>query len=300
MRLSEGRLFQIIYYLLDKGHTTASELAQRFEVSVRTIYRDVDALSAAGIPVCAEPGRNGGIHFLDGFTLEKVALSDHEKQEILTALQSLATVGPQSEHSVLQKISALFDVHTDSWLEVDFSRWGHAEQDQQKFVLLKNAIVHHKLLFLQYVGSNGSCVGRKIKPLKLLYKSGAWYVKAFCMKRQDFRIFKVNRMLDVQILEEMFAPISFPKVEQQRVECNCKLTLRFLAHAAYRVYDEFTADQIKQQPNGDLLVRAEMPEDAWLLGYLLSFETQVDILEPLYLRQKLKERAREIYEKNKC
>lgn len=297
--MQESRLFQIVYYLLHKGHATAPELAQRFEVSVRTIYRDVDALSAAGIPIYTEPGRNGGIHFLDGFVLEKVALSKQEKEEVLTALQSLAAIGQQSEHTVLQKLSALFDVQADSWLEVDFSRWGNAEQDRRKYGILKNAIMHHTLLLITYVGSNGSCVQRKIKPLKLLYKSSAWYVRAYCMLKEDFRVFKVNRMLAVQALEETFLPLSFPEESQQYLGSCCRLKLRFSAPVAYRVYDEFTAEQILQQDNGDLLVDAQLPEDSWLIGYLLSFGVQVDILEPLYLRQQVAKCAREIYEKNK-
>lgn len=294
--LQESRLFQIIYYLLDKGHATAPELAQQFEVSVRTIYRDINALSAAGVPIYTETGRNGGIHVLDGFVLEKVALSDQEKQEILTALQSLSAVNQHSGHNVLQKLSALFDLHTDSWLEVDFSCWGNDTQDQQKFAVLKNAMIYHHLLAITYVGSNGSWTSRKIKPLKLLYKSGAWYVKAYCMEKQDFRVFKINRIIEVQCLEETFLPLVYPEQEKTCVMCQCKFILRFTAQVAYRVYDEFAATQIERQQSGDLLVHAELPKDEWLLGYFLSYGAQVEILEPVSFRKIMAERAREIYE----
>lgn len=120
----KSRLFKIVYHLLDKGHATAPELAAKFEVSVRTIYRDVDALSGAGIPIYAESGRKGGIYLLDSFVLDKAVLSKEEKQEILTALQSLSIFGNSSENDVLPKLTALFNMDTENWFEADFSRWG--------------------------------------------------------------------------------------------------------------------------------------------------------------------------------
>lgn len=105
--MKEGRLFQILYYLLEKGHATAPELAARFEVSNRTIYRDIDALSASGIPIYAEKGRNGGIFLLHDHVLERAVFSDAEKQTLLEALQNLAAVGGAGDE-VIKKLSALF------------------------------------------------------------------------------------------------------------------------------------------------------------------------------------------------
>ncbi len=122
--MQESRLFKIVYHLLDQGQATAPELAEKFEVSVRTIYRDMDALSAAGIPIYAESGRYGGIYLMSGFVLDRVVLSEKEKQEILTALQSLNVTKNTSGSQTLQKLSAMFQLHTEDWLEVDFSRWG--------------------------------------------------------------------------------------------------------------------------------------------------------------------------------
>ena len=106
--MQESRLFKIVYHLLDKGQVTAPELAEKFEVSVRTIYRDIDALSGAGIPVYAEAGRNGGIHLMSDFVLDKAVLSEEEKQEILTALQSINFTNNIGINQILQKLSAIF------------------------------------------------------------------------------------------------------------------------------------------------------------------------------------------------
>ncbi len=296
--LRESRLFKIIYHLLDKGCATAPELAKKLEVSVRTIYRDIDALSGAGIPVYAEAGRNGGIYLLDDFVLNRVVLSEQEKQQILTALQSLAAVGNVYEENILEKLSALFRVHSDNWFEVDFSRWGDTERDNEKFELLKSAVVHCKCARITYANSYEEIGERTIQPLKLSYKGQAWYLKAYCMEKQDYRIFKLTRILDLEILDETFLPRSFPEKEILPSQYN-QITLQFSKEVAYRVYDEFNIEQIKQQENGDLLVSARLPEDNWFVGFLLSFGTRVEVIEPAYLREVLAEQALMIYEKNK-
>ena len=142
--MSDSRLFKILYYLLDKGHATAPELAAKFEVSPRTIYRDVEALSSAGIPIYVETGRNGGIYLLQDFILDRAILSEKEKHEVLTAIQSILATGYIDGKEILTKLSALFNVNTRNWLEVDFSRWGKYALDNSKFEILKTAVIQCK------------------------------------------------------------------------------------------------------------------------------------------------------------
>lgn len=299
--MQESRLFKIVYHLLNKGQATAPELAKKFEVSVRTIYRDIDALSGAGIPVYAETGRNGGIHLMDGFVLDKAVLSKEEKEEILTAVQSLNITQSIGRSDTLQKLSALFKFSSEDWLELDFSRWGNEGNDNEKFELLKSAVIHRKQVKLLYAGSYKAASERVVQPLKLVYKTKTWYLKAFCMERQDYRIFKLNRILDLEVLREGFLYHSYPEenlAEQDRDKYN-QIVLRFPREMAYRVYDEFDAAQVERQENGDFIVFVSMPEDGWLIGFLLSFGTKVDVVEPVYLKDLLAEHARLIYEKNK-
>ncbi len=298
--MQESRLFKILYHLLDKGQATAPELAEKFEVSVRTIYRDIDALSGAGIPVYTEAGRNGGIHLMNDFVLDKVLLSAEDKQEILTSLQSMNVTQSINNQDTLSKLLAIFDVSLENWLEVDFSRWGNNESDNHKFKILKSAIINRKIVRITYVSSYAEISQREIHPLKLMYRSRAWYLKAYCTEKKDFRLFKLTRILDCELMDEEFSACVFPEQSdpppQQQYHT---IKLRFSKEAAYRVYDEFDQTQVQQQENGDLLVSAEMPEDAWLIGFLLSFGTQVDILSPIYLKDFLAEQAKLIYEKNK-
>ncbi len=297
--MQESRLFKILYHLLDKGQATAPELAERFEVSVRTIYRDIDALSGAGIPVYTEAGRNGGIHLLNDFVLDKAVLSEAEKQEILAALQSIHITRNMDGSRTLQKLSALFQLHSENWLEVDFSRWGNPGYDNETFELLKSAVIRHRNVKLRYAGSYEEIRERTVQPYKLVYKAKAWYLQAFCTEKQDWRIFKLNRILELKALEEGFSLLNPPGPIETFEGEYPKVTLRFPKEMSYRVYDEFDKAQIQRQENGDLIVSANMPEDPWLIGFLLSFGTRVDILSPAHLKEAVAEQAKLIYEKNR-
>ena len=297
--MSDNRLFKMLYYLLDKERATAPELAAEFEVSTRTIYRDVEALSSAGIPIYAEPGRNGGVYLLQDFILDRAILSENEKQEILTAIQSIFATGYTGEKELLTKLSAIFNVNTGNWLEVDFSRWGKRIYDNSKFEILKTAVIQCREVKIVYENSNSRRSTRIVQPLKISYKSKEWYLKAFCMKKQGFRIFKLNRILELELLENTFVPRPYPEEKNNLQQTYPQIVLLFSEAIAYRVYDEFDESEIEYQKNGDLIVCAEMPVDTWLVGYLLSFGAQVEIIEPTYLKRILAAQAQEIYEKNK-
>ncbi len=298
--MSDSRLFRIVYYLLGKGSATAPELAEKFEVSPRTIYRDVETLSSAGIPIYTESGRNGGIYLLDNFILDRAILSQDEKQEVLAAIQSISAVGYPSGKETLTKLSALFHMNTGNWLEVDLSRWGKTTGDNRKFQQLKTALIQHREIKIVYESSYRERSERIIQPLKLSYKSKEWYLKSFCLKKQDFRIFKLNRMLKLELLAQTFVPRPYPEAEDSPQQQYPRIVLLFPKEMAYRVYDEFDETQIECQKDGSLMASAEMPVDAWLTGYLLSFGAQVQVIEPVYLKGILAEQALAIYEKNKA
>ncbi len=295
--MSDSRLFHILYYLLNKERATAPELAEKFEVSQRTIYRDIEALSGAGIPVYAEPGRNGGISLLQDFVLDRALLSRQEKQETLAALQSISATGSALAMDTLAKLSALFHIEDAGWLEVDFSRWGKKSADSSKFEQLKTAVIQHREINIVYENTNSQTSVRTVQPLKLSYKSKEWYLKAFCLEKQDFRMFKLNRILHLDVLDQTFVPKLYPEAEPDYGQTCPKIALLFSKEIAYRIYDEFDETQIARQDNGDFLVSARLPVDQWLIGYLLSFGAQVEVKEPAYLREILAAQAREIFQK---
>lgn len=296
---AQGRLFRILCYLLEKGGATAPELARAFEVSERTIYRDIEALSGSGIPVYAEPGRGGGIRLLGGYVLEKAPFTEAERLELLTALQSMAATGRGAEAGTLSKLSALFGLEAADWLEVDFSRWGDFTQDNARFETLKTAVIQRREVQMTYENTNGERSERRVQPLKLAFRSKEWYLKAFCLERQDFRIFKLNRITALRLTDTTFAPKPCPPGELGPQPQFPEIVLHFPKELAYRAFDEFDSARIERYPDGSLVARARMPADDWLVGYLLSFGPRVTVLRPESLRQALARAAKEIYEKNR-
>ena len=236
---------------------------------------------------------------MNDFVLDKAVLSAKEKEEILTALQSINSMNSIGSSQTLQKLSAIFNISSANWLEVDFSRWGNNGTDNKKFELLKSAVIHQKCVKITYVNSYGTISERIVQPLKMAYKSMAWYLKAYCTIKQDYRIFKLTRIIDFEILADGFCRSSFPESDETSGQACDTIVLRFPKNMSYRVYDEFDNTQVCRKENGDLIVSARMPRDEWLTGYLLSFGTQAEIIEPAYLKDMVAEQAKKIYEKYK-
>lgn len=297
--MQESRLFKIVYHLLNKGHATAPELAKKLEVSVRTIYRDIEALSEAGIPVYAETGRGGGIHLMSDFVLGKAMLSEKEKRELLAALQSLTVTGDTYSEGLLEKLSALFSAPSESWFGVDFSRWGNETRDKQYFELLKTAVLKKRFVKIHYASINVPFSERTVQPMKLLYKSRAWYLHAYCLEQHAYRLFRLSRILDCELLDEGIEPPPLPEFQDTSTQKYQKFVFLFSKEVTYRVYDEFSPEYVQRLENGDLFVTVWMPDDEWVIGFLLSFGDFVDIIEPLSLKEVIAERAKKIYEKNK-
>ena len=296
--MKESRLFRIIYHVMENGKSTAPELAEKLEVSVRTVYRDIDIISSAGVPIYVTTGRNGGIQIADSFVLDRLLLSDKEKEDIITALRSVSIVDDHNRDT-LSKLSAIFNTKSENWLEVDFSRWGNKSQDNTMFQKIKEAIISHKMLCIVYANTRGEVIERVICPLKMVYKAKSWYIKAFCMNKSDFRIFKLTRIIQARNMEKNFSPMEFPQ-EKKETKVNYEnVILRFPQEMAYRIYDEFEVDEINQDDNGDFIICAPMPIDEWLIGYLLSFGSKVYIIEPKYLKKIVYNEAKKICEQNK-
>lgn len=283
---------------MENGKSTAPELAEKLEVSIRTIYRDIDIISSVGVPIYVTTGRNGGIQIDDSFVLDRLILSDKEKEDIITALKSVSIVDDRNSDT-LSKLSAIFNTKNEDWLEVDFSRWGNKAQDNTMFQKLKEAIISRKMLCIVYANTRGEVIERVICPLKMVYKAKNWYIKSFCMNKSDFRIFKLTRIIQARDMEKNFSPMEFPQ-EKKETKVNYEnVILRFPQRMAYLIYDEFEVDEIHQDDNGDFIICAPMPIDEWLIGYLLSFGSKVCIIEPKYLKKIVYNEAKKICKRNK-
>lgn len=285
-----NRLFEIVYLLLEKNCITAKELSEHFGVSVRTIYRDIDILSTANIPIYTNKGKGGGISLLENFVLDKSILSEEEQNQILFALQSLEKLNVNNEKKALEKMSMLFNKGTKNWIEIDFSNWGTDSTQNEKFNKIKESIINSKVIEITYFNSYREENKRQIEPLQIWFKDKSWYIKAFCRLKQDYRIFKITRIRDVKVLDEHFKkelPIEKEKKQNFKV---ISLKLEISKEMAYRVYDEFEKENISKNENGDFIITIDYPENEWVYGYILSFGEYAKILSPEYAKDIVKKR----------
>lgn len=290
--MHESRLFRIVYYLLDEGKLTARKLAEKLEVSERTIYRDVDIISSMGIPIYATQGKYGGIALLENYVLDKSLFSVTEQEQIMTSLQDIAATDQSNSDELLTKLGSLFQEKTTNWIEVDFSNWLKNNPSQDIFNLIKSAIFSRNVISFQYFGSNRESTKRRVEPLRLVFKSKDWYLYGFCLMRNDYRFFKLTRIKDVEIQSDVYTrelPSTDLVVKSVNIENTISVKLKFDKQMAFRVYDEF-ADKVTEDEQGNLYVQTELPGNDMLYSYLFSFADYVEVLEPETIREQVKEK----------
>lgn len=294
------RLVQMVFYIVNRGHVTAKQLARHFEVSTRTIYRDINLLTLAGIPILSTKGTGGGISVIEGYTLNRSVFSQEEQQNIYQGLQLLqASQYPDAEQT-LSKIGAIFQtVRLGNWLEVDFSAWGSDETQKVRISELQFAIVNKQVIMFAYINSDLQASNRTVEPLKLLFKSHAWYLVGFCRAQQAVRMFRLSRMKDIRLTQVEFQrelppddPVTRPCREPDQIPV---MKLRFSPELGARVYDEFQGHEITPCEDGSFLVMAYHYDlTTWAFNRLLSYGSGVEVLEPEAARAILRDKALEI------
>ena len=292
------RLFKIIYMLLHEEKISANVLAERLSVSRRTIYRDIDTLSLAEIPVYTEKGKNGGVSLLPDFVLNKSVLNEQEQNEILSALHGLSHITTAGTKEVLQKVSAVFNKQAVNWLEVDFSVW---HGDDNYWNILKEAILNTKIIEFNYYNQAGEKSFRRVEPMQLMFKLNAWYLIGFCLTKQDERMYKLSRIKKLFVTSEDFLIRPLKTKEQHaEEEIDYELTtvkLHIQAAKAYRVFDDFNDQDVEKQPDDSFIITMPAPIDDWLLSFILSYGKDIEVLAPESLRLTVKTELKEILTK---
>ena len=287
--MKDNRLFRILYYILEKEKVTANELAEKFEVSVRTIYRDIDSISSVGVPIFTTQGKGGGIKIDNEYILNKSLFDTNEKEQIIAALQGLEKTNEAYKSELITKLSALFKIKNSNWIEIDFTSWGSNNTYQDLFNALKTTIINKNIISFSYNSSKGEKINRKVKPIRLLFKEQDWYLYAFCLLRNDFRYFKLSRMKDLEVLainyEDNFENAVLKK--ELKYENIVNIKLKFDKSVAFRVYDEFN-EAIEEDEKGNLYVEIKIPNNYKLYNYIFSFGSNVEILEPKEIRNQFK------------
>lgn len=309
MGLKLDRLLAITMLLLNRKRVGAQELSERFEVSLRTIYRDLEALNQAGIPIVSFAGAAGGYEIMDQYRLDRQFLSLEELQSIIIALKGVgSSFGDQDISSLLDKVGALVArseqrelSDMSQQLMIDLNPWHGGRAEKEKLGILRSAARDCKVIRFAYTTSQGDSSERMCEPIGVVLKGYVWYLYGYCKLREDYRIFRLTRIEHLTVLDENFIrrpktleQLDFQWARQDNHPNLIRLVLRFHPRAKARLQDYFTFGQIETQPDGMILVTAAQPDEPWLYGMLLSYGADVFIVEPDSVAQTVREMAQKI------
>lgn len=300
------RLMSIVLVLLDKERISAQELAYMFEVSLRTIYRDIDAIDLAGVPIRSTSGVGGGFEIMPNYKIDKKVFSTADLSAILMGLSSLSNMIRGDELiNALAKVKSFIPAGRAKEIElkvnqiyIDLSQWMGNSNIQPYLEIIKTALQESKLMSFEYVAVHGNQTARTVEPYQLVLKSNHWYLYGYCHKRNAFRLFKLARISSLQIQEEKFIPRDYPKPQLafDDILATMQIEIKIRIHTSimdrvldYCAYENFS-------PDGDehYIVRFPFVENDYHYDILLSFGEKCGCLEPLYIRAKLKSRIYDI------
>lgn len=286
------RLIGILSVLLQKEKTTAPELAERFEVSKRTINRDIEDLCRAGIPIRTAQGTGGGISIMDGYRMDRTILTSKDMQMILAGLRSLDSVSGSSYYGqLMEKIqagSSEFITGRDSIL-IDLSSW-YRDSLAPKIEMIQDAIGDRRLIKFRYYAPSGESE-RTVEPYYLVFRWSSWYLWAWCLKRKDFRLFKLNRMDGVQITEKNFEcrDATMPDLSNEKIfPGGIKVKALFEADQKWRLVEEFGTSCFTENDDGRLLFTADYTDMENLITWILTFGDKTEVIEPEEVREKVR------------
>ena len=287
------RQLGILSILLQTESVTTPYLSDMFEVSRRTINRDIEDLCKAGIPILTRQGKGGGISIIDGYKIDKTMFTQGELQDIVAGLRSLDSVNGTNRYGqLMEKLSigsSDFFVGNQSVL-IDLSSW-YKNSLAPKIEMIRMAIKQHRELNFFYYAPKGDSQ-RKIEPYYLLFKWSSWYVWGWCKSREDYRLFKLNRMDKVHMSENYFserkAPL--PNLKDEKIfPGGIKVKALFEADCKWRLVEEFGPYCFRERKDGTLLFQADYTDKENLLTWLFTFRDKVELLEPKEIREELRQ-----------
>ena len=277
---------------------------------MRTIYRDVESINLAGIPVVTYRGVNGGIALMEGYRLDRSVLSDDEMASLIAMLKGYAAAFADSGHTIL--LEKLKNILTPAQLQalnlkvsrlvIDPSPWGGADRIKERMAVIRKAITETSVLAFLYTDAAGRKTKRTVEPYSLLLKGHNWYLYAWCSARQNYRHFKLLRLKQPVLTGECFQPREVVleclggENDRHTAEPMVELELAFEAQLE-PLLEEWLSEENMARHGEKIIVTITLPENDWLYGYLLSFGKGVEVLKPARIRRIVARQAKEIYAK---
>lgn len=300
--MKADRLVSIVMLLLERERVGAQELADLFEVSLRTIYRDMDAISMSGIPLCSKSGAGGGFEILPEYKVDKKVFSADELSALLMGLNNLlGMVRREDLVHTLAKVRSFIPAGRARDVEIkanqiciDMDPWMGNGNIRQHLEIVKSALQENKLLSFTYIDGHGNKTERVVEPYQLVLKSGRWYFQGYCRSRNDYRLFRLSRMTDLQMLQETYSPRDYEKpildIEPLMETLQTDIKLRIHRSILDRVLEFCTQDRVA--PDGEEYYLVDYPfiERDYYYDMLLGFGDKCECLEPAHVREELKRR----------
>lgn len=300
------RLISIIMILLDKERISAQKLADMFEVSLRTIYRDIDAITMAGIPIRSTSGVGGGFEIMPNYKIDRNVFSTSDLSTILMGLSSLSNMIRGDELiNALAKVKSFIpadrakDIEIKAnQLHIDLSPWMGNRNIQLYLEIIKTALKESKLLSFEYADRYGNKTVRIVEAYQLVLKGSHWYWQGYCLKRNDFRLFRLSRTSNLQLLEEFFIPRDYQKPQLDFTDSlatiQTTVNIRIHKSAMERVLDYCSYEDFSTDGDEHYLVSFPFIENDYYYNILFSFGDKCECLAPLHVRTEMKRRIHDI------
>lgn len=295
------RLVGILSVLLQKDKTTSAELSEKFEVSRRTIVRDIETLCSAGIPIVTEQGKGGGISIMEGYKIDRTLLSNEDMKAIFSGLKGLDSVSCSPRYrrlmdklSVENSEAAVINDH----VIIDLAAWDKSAVSS-KIDLIRTAIENSEKISFRYYAPSGESF-RVIEPYHVIFQWSGWYVWGFCTARQDYRLFKLSRLCELKNTGEKRAQRDVPPYKCERLwhlGGQITATVRFDESVKWRVLDEYGMEIPKFNEDGSSEFTHTWSNKQSFFGFILSFGDKAEIISPPELRSEFAESVKNILNK---
>lgn len=300
------RLISIIMLLLEQKKISAAKLAEMFEVTPRTIYRDVETINLAGIPIVTYPGVHGGIGIMEEYKIEKKLFTVSDITALLIGLGSIhSTMSSDEILHAMAKVKSLVSAEQFKEIElkanqiaVDHTPWFGNRNLILNFEEIKKAIIENQIITFKYLDRKGEKSRRKVEPYRLVLKESNWYLQGYCFDRSDFRIFRVSRISSLQILKEAFLPREFDYKSMDLIFRTGKeiLAVKLLIDGSLRdrMLDFCDEEDIESVESGKFIVNFPFVEDDYWYNTILHFGDKCECLGPEHVRLELINRIKKI------
>lgn len=296
--MKADRLLSIITLLTETDLISAPRLAEILEVSPRTIYRDVETLSMAGIPIFTTTGKYGGIGILDSYKVNKQLLNVNDVKALLLGLNSIDKIIPnQSLFNTKLKIENIVDADPsnsiDNHILIDPSSWSKGANIIQTFETIQKAIQSNKLIYFSYIDRIHNLTKRKVEPYRLIFKSSNWYLQAYCLEKNDYRLFMLQRISNIELSDETYSQRESDYNSTKDLHFNdsdiITVKLRIHTEIINKFIVQYGTECILSKQKDHYIIQIPLQANEWGHQYILSMSDKCECLEPIYFREKIKQ-----------